>query len=173
MSDAKPLALSVSLPIDPATLSTAQQKVLNFRTRMVITNPRVAKAMRVVCAAAKPLAHLAERVRKSAETDALHLSLSFYFAYPKSMLDTRAKRAEACEGKPVTSARYGDLDNRAKAFIDALVQARWMPDDHYITELYLSKQYTLGRPCVLVLFAPSGGHDYEWIVVGNDGKVLK
>ena len=145
--------VSVILPIDPATLSTAQQKVMNFTTKRIITNPRVAKAMRVVSAFAKPYA---SDVRRAIDgSHGYRLSVCFSFAYPKSMLNTRAKRAAAIDGAPVLSARYGDLDNRAKAFIDALVKAGWMDDDHLIAEMWLRKEYTLRTPCICVLIAPA------------------
>lgn len=150
MSDAP--CLTATLHIDPATLSTAQQKVMNFHAKRIITNPRVAKAMRTVRSAATIYAKKAEEVAKATPSKEFSLSVRFLFAYPKSL--TKRQREEMYEGKPVTSARYGDLDNRGKAFVDALALAKWFPDDRFITTLTLTKRYTLRNPRIEVTFKP-------------------
>ena len=140
--------MNFTFEIDPSSLSTAQQKVMNFHTKSIITNPRVAKAMRIVKAEA--LKHTQEVLDMygDGEQPPVELYISFKFPYPKSL--TKRQREKCYEGEPVTSARYGDLDNRAKAFIDALVLARWIKDDRYISNLILAKVYTIGTPRISV-----------------------
>lgn len=45
--------MNATLLIDPARLSTVQQKLMSFKQRRVFTNPRVAAGMRLVEAAAR------------------------------------------------------------------------------------------------------------------------
>lgn len=136
--------MQFTLNIDPAELSSAQQKVVNFYTKQIITNPRVARGMKLVRNSVFPFAAKCAAVQTSVPHGALAVSVRFWFAYPMS--GTKAEKAARYEGEPVVSGRYGDCDNRAKAFIDALVQAGCFVDDRYISKLTISKRYTLGKP---------------------------
>lgn len=156
--------MKATLLIDPARLSTAQQKLISFRQRRVFTNPRVAAGMRLVEAAARPFAKQAQDIERNAPYGAVALSVAFYFRFPKT--GTKAQKAARRGGLPVVSAKWGDLDNRAKSFIDALVKARWFTDDHIITTLLLRKRYTLSQPRAEVEVLP----DISW-QLGED--VLK
>lgn len=133
----------VTFDIDPKTLSTAQQKVMSWRTRRIITNPKVARAMKIVKKAAEPYAQKARKAVSSPNAPR-RLVIKFTFQFPKEEL--KRKRKKYPEFYPATSLKCGDLDNRAKAFIDALVQAGWMPDDRFVTTLNLAKRYTYGMP---------------------------
>lgn len=134
------------LDIDPSILSSAQQKIINHKTKCVIVNPKVAKSMRIV---RKIASAYTLKVREGMPWLCPRiLSVRFLFPVPKSL--TKKERATYYEGKPVVSARYGDLDNREKAFTDALIEAGWMPDDRYVSKLILSKAYTLGKPRIEV-----------------------
>ena len=146
--------VSFRLNLDPSTLSTAQQKVIAFRQRRIIVNPRVARAMKTVRFAVTPFV---EETRTSvdrwlSEGRGIGLSITFLFSYPKG--GTKREKAARREGSPVLSAKWGDLDNRAKAFIDALVKAGMLPDDHLISNLSLRKRYTLSKPSILISFFP-------------------
>ena len=99
-----------TLLIDPSTLSSAQLKVLSFRLKRIITNPKVRKAMARVEAAFKPYAKLARQVQESAPFGAVALGVKYYFPFPKS--GTKKEKAARRGGQPVVSALYGDLDNR-------------------------------------------------------------
>ena len=145
-----------TLLIDPALLSTAQQRITSFKFHRIITNPRVAAGMKLVETAAKPYARQAAEIQRNSPFGAVALSVAFYFRFPKS--GTKAEKRARLGGQPVTSARYGDIDNRAKAFCDALVNARLFPDDRLITTLLLRKRYTLAQPRIEVEVLP----DISW-----------
>lgn len=131
----------VSLEIDPSVLSTAQQKIMNYKMKCIITNPKVKKAMRIVRNEA--MVHRS-KVRSVSYEDgkpiAVMLRAYFCFPFPKSL--TKREREKMYEGYPVVSAHYGDLDNRNKAFQDALVEAGWFEDDRYISHLDIRKVYS-------------------------------
>lgn len=148
--------MKFTLLIDPARLSTAQQRITSFRFHRIITNPVVARGMKLVETAAKPYARQAAEIQRNSPFGAVALSVAFYFRFPKS--GTKAEKRARLGGQPVTSAKWGDLDNRAKAFVDALVNARLFPDDHFITTLLLRKRYTLSQPRIEVEVMP----DISW-----------
>jgi len=144
--------MRIVLDIDPATLSTAQQKGM-FHGR-VFTNPKVAKSMRAVRNAMLPVARgIREQLDMTCgdySTLGIELTAIFYFAFPKS--GTKKEKALRREGQPVTSARYGDLDNRHKAFQDAIAKSGAIPDDHFVSHLDIRKCYTLAKPRIAVWF---------------------
>lgn len=149
-----------TLQIDPSTLSSAQLKVLSFRLKRIITNPKVRKAMARVEAAFKPYAKLARKVQEAAPFGAVALGVKYYFPFPKT--GTKKEKAARRGGQPVVSALYGDLDNRNKAVQDALVKAGAFPDDRFITTLLLRKRYTLSTPRIeIAVTADLGGYDNE------------
>lgn len=133
-----------TLDVDPARLSTAQQKGM-FKGR-VFTNPKVARGQRIVRDLALP--HRA-RLGDGFHGVPVFAKVSYLFAFPKG--GTKAEKAARYEGMPVVSGRYGDLDNRHKAVQDALFnQAGLLSDDVYISTLWLTKRYTFGKPRIEV-----------------------
>lgn len=66
-----------TLLIDPSTLSSAQLKIMSFRFKRIITNPKVRKAMLRVEAAFKPYAKLARKVQESAPFGAVALGVKY------------------------------------------------------------------------------------------------
>ncbi len=133
---------------------------MSFRFKRIITNPKVRKAMLRVEAAFKPYARLARAVQESAPFGAVALGVKYYFPFPKS--GTKKEKAARRGGQPCVSALYGDLDNRNKAFQDALVKAGAFPDDRYVSTLLLRKRYTLSTPRIEVaVVADKGGYDNE------------
>lgn len=152
--------MTIILDIDPATLSTAQQK--GMHNGKIFTNPRVAKSMRAVRVA---MSTHARAVRSYIDHGlvgnlwaGVKLQVCFWFAFPKT--GTKAERAQRFDGMPVTSGRYGDLDNRHKAFQDALVQSGALPDDRFVSILRLEKRYTMGRPRIWIDFSLDYGQGF-------------
>ena len=152
--------MTIILDIDPATLSTAQQK--GMHNGKIFTNPRVAKSMRAVRVAMSPHAPAVRSFIDHGLSEniwaGVRLQVCFWFAFPKT--GTKAERAQRFDGMPVTSGRYGDLDNRHKAFQDALVQSGAIPDDRFISILRLEKRYTMGRPRVWIDFSLDYGQGF-------------
>lgn len=151
--------LKVTLALDPALLSTAQQRLTLFLQRRIITNPRVARGMKLVQTLVKPFVAQIADVQRNSPTGAVKLGVIFYFAYPKT--GTKAEKAARREGAPVVSGQYGDLDNRQKGFQDALVKAGCFTDDRFISSLLLKKRYTLGSPRIEMLVAADIGDNAQ------------
>jgi len=149
-----------TLLIDPSTLSSAQMKVMNFRMRRIISNPKVVKGMKRIKAAFQQYVALAQAVQKSAPFGAVAVGIKYYFPFPQT--GTKREKAERFGGQPVVSARYGDVDNRAKATIDALRDVGAFTDDRFISTLLLRKRYTLSQPRIEIVIVPDhGGYDKE------------
>lgn len=127
----------MSLPIDPATLSTAQQKRFDPRSRRFFTSRKVAAGMRAVAALARPYA--AEVRRVVGDSGPVELGMAFCYPWPRS-----APRRGRADMEPM--AVGADCDNRAKAPIDALSAAGWWDDDRRIARLVLAKVRTVGDP---------------------------
>ena len=70
-------------------------------------------------------------------TDAVMLSLDFYFPWPKSKL----KNYPHYSGIPVI--KRPDLDNLIKAVMDSLTYCNYWEDDCQVTELTASKYYSM------------------------------
>lgn len=151
--------MQFTLNIDPAELSSAQLKVINFKTKRIITNPRVARGMKLVRNAVFPYAKRCAAIQASAPKGAVAVGVCFWFAYPAS--GTKKEKAARYAGEPVVSARWGDCDNRAKAFIDTLVQAGCFTDDRYISSLLIRKRYTFQNPRVEVLVVADKGDPFD------------
>lgn len=151
--------MKVILDIDPARLSTAQQKIIAFKAKRVITNPRVARGMRMVKTAMMVKARLVRRTLDEFMTvnpqAGISLRVAFKFEFPAT--GTKREKASRFEDQPVTSGRWGDLDNRQKSFQDALMKSGAIPDDHFISELLLRKRYTFGKPRIEIGFFLDGG----------------
>lgn len=154
--------MRIELPIDPATLSTAQQKGMHHGR--VFTNPKVARSMRIVQSAMKEHApavrrYIDEEMGYRPGRIGISLLVIFYFAFPKS--GTKWEKALRRDGQPCLSARYGDLDNRNKAFQDAIVKSGAIPDDHFVTMLWLKKRYTLEAPRIVMHIDPDYGETLD------------
>lgn len=145
--------LKVTLALDPALLSTAQQRITLFNQRRIITNPRVARGMKLVQTLVKPFVTLMANVQRNSPTEAVKLGVIFYFAYPKT--GTKAEKAARREGAPMT--RTPDCDNLVKSFQDALVKAGCFTEDKFISTLLVKKRRTLGSPRIEMLVAPDLG----------------
>lgn len=128
---------SCAFDIDPAAISTAQQKKISFRTRRVFTNKKVAAGMRAVALLART--HTSRVLAAVPFGSPVRLSATYLYAYPKG---TAKKRL--VDNAPMPQG--ADLDNRNKAVMDALTSAGWWPDDRYVTALDLRKRRTTGRP---------------------------
>lgn len=132
------------LPIDPATLSTAQQKKISFRSRRVFTNKRVAAGMKVIRRLAEQ--HTSRVLAAAPFGSSVAFSATYHYSYPKN-----TPRKRLVDGAPMPVG--ADLDNRNKAVMDALTQAGWWPDDRYVTDLHLRKRRTTGSPRIEISVA--------------------
>ena len=154
--------MKVTIEVDPACLSTAQQTIVAFKAKRIIKNPRVRRSQRIVRNA---MVVYARRVRRYLDAmmevnprAGLSVRTVFRFEFPAS--GTKREKATRYEGQPVISAKFGDCDNRFKATGDALMQCHAIPDDHFITELLIRKVYTFGKPRIdFGFFLHSGNPD--------------
>lgn len=145
--------LKVTLALDPAMLSTAQTRITLFNQRRIITNPRVARGMKLVQTLVKPFVEQMSSVQRNSPTEAVKLGVIFYFAYPKT--GTKAEKATRREGAPMT--RTPDCDNLVKSFQDALVKAGCFTEDKFISSLLVKKRRTLGSPRIELLVGQDMG----------------
>lgn len=149
--------MKFTLEINPASLSSAQLKIMSFKMRRIITNPKVRKGMDVVKKAVKPYVKEAREIFDNAAHHAVALEVVFWFPFPKS--GTKAEKAARVGGQPVVSALYGDADNRVKAFQDALKDAGCFADDRYVSTLVVRKRYTRSVPRIDVrIESDEGGY---------------
>lgn len=114
--------------VNPAALSTAQQKGVDFKRKRVFTKPQVRRSHQLIAAALGGIpSH--ELVKMSGP---VHLRM--YFVYP---LGSKPKRFA---GEP--KATRPDLDNLGKLVIDAIAKdGRFFADDAQIYRLTLEKWY--------------------------------
>ena len=131
------MGISVTINVSPATISTAQQKKISFKTRRVFTNKRVAAGMKVISLLARQ--HTARMTTACPHGTPITVEATFYYAYPKGTAKYRL-----VDDIPMPTG--ADLDNRWKAVGDALTQAGWWADDRAITTLVLRKRRTTGTP---------------------------
>ena len=138
------------IDIDPATLSTAQQKKVSFKQRRIFSNPKVVAAKSAVALLALPH-RKAVRDMFGGDTP-LRLEATYYYKFPSSF-----PKKQMAEGMPkITGA---DCDNINKAPQDALGTPKNGPcgrngaglwdDDRRISTLLVSKRYTLLRPRIV------------------------
>ena len=132
---------TVTLPIDPAALSTAQQKKVSFKSRRIFTNPRVAAGMKAVRLLALP--HRAAVCSEVPHGSPVRVEADFLYAYPKG-----TPAAHRIDRAPLPHG--ADLDNRFKAVGDALTKAGWWEDDRAITTLVLRKMRTTSSPRIIL-----------------------
>lgn len=136
------LAAIVEFSINPAELSTAQQKKISFRTRRVFTSARVARGIKTIKLLALPHKKAIQEVVPWGSP--IFLSIAFLHAYPAGT--PKSKRIDFA---PMPQG--ADNDNRIKAPQDALVQAGWFPDDRFITTTHITKRRTTGEPRIVVI----------------------
>ena len=154
--------MKVTIEVDPACLSTAQQTIVAFRSKRIIKNPRVKRSQRIVRDAmvvnSRKVRRYLDGMMMVNQRAGISLRVVFRFAFPSG--GTKREKATRYEGQPVVSAKWGDLDNRQKGAQDALMQCGCIPDDHFITELLLRKVYTFGKPRIdFGFFIHSGNQD--------------
>lgn len=129
------------IEIDPSTLSTAQQKQIDFRTRRVFTNKKVIRGMKIVTFIGKAMTHRIREVLPFGK--AVTVDAEFYYAYPKG-----TPKKDLIEKFPMPSG--ADCDNRWKSVGDALTQAGWWDDDRLITHLGIDKFRTIHEPRIVI-----------------------
>lgn len=119
---------NVWLHVNPAALSTAQQKGVDFIRKRVFTKPQVRRSHRLIAAALGGIpSH--DLVKMSGP-----VSLRMYFVYP---LGSKPKRYA---GEPKVTRP--DLDNLGKLVVDAIAaDGRFFDDDAQIYRLTLEKWY--------------------------------
>lgn len=137
-------AIKITLDINPAKLSTAQQKEIDFVHRRVFTKKRVAQGMRLVKTLARPFA--SSVVSLVPRGNPVFLSVAYFYAYPKN-----TPKYKLVEGIPMTVC--ADNDNRNKAPQDALVQAGFFPDDKFVSTTHITKRRTIYRPRIEIVIA--------------------
>ena len=154
--------MKVTIEVDPACLSTAQQTIVAFKAKRIIKNPKVRRSQRIIRDAmvihSRKVRRYIDSMMEVNPRAGISLREVFRFAFPAS--GTKREKATRYEGQPVISAKFGDCDNRAKGVNDALMQCHAIPDDHFITELLIRKVYTFGRPRIdFGFFLHSGNSD--------------
>lgn len=137
--------VSVVFPIDPAKLSTAQQKKFSWSQRRVFPNAKVARGKKAITALALPAAAEVQAIVPRGTP--VRMTMTFYFGYPKG---TAKKRLV----DDVPQPQHGDADNRGKAPVDALTAAGWWPDDRFVTAMTFRKRLTTGHPRIVVDVEP-------------------
>ena len=140
LSDGR-VEVEVTIPLDPANLSTAQQKLISWKQHRVFTNAKVSRGMRNTTLLARPFRRIITDVVPWGTP--VHLTMTFYFAYPKN-----TPKKILIDDAP--QPQRGDCDNRAKAEIDALTHAGWWEDDRYCTTEVLRKRLTTGEPRIVI-----------------------
>lgn len=136
------------LYVNPAELSTAQQKGVDFKRRRVYTKPQVRRSQQLVMAALSGL-HLSEIEKMSGP-----VWLTIRFVYP---LGTKPKRYA---GEPKVTRP--DLDNLGKVVIDAIAaDGRFFDDDAQIARLSLEKGYggADGEYCIWISWGKWSCHE--------------
>lgn len=136
------------MPVDPSTIGTAQQKRFDPRTRRFFTDKKVAAGMKVISLFAKSAAQKRGAVIPK-HGKPVALSISFFFAIPKTRLESRSGEPIPTEGDPCTARWAGDCDNRAKSVVDALTLAGFWYDDQFVTRLEVEKRWTLKAPRIV------------------------
>jgi len=144
-----------TIPIDPATLCTAQQKKIAWKQKVVFANPKVVRSMKTIAAAVAKYQPQARAIFDAAPGHALAVGLKFWFAYPST--GTKAEKAARRAGFPITKRWSGDCDNRAKSVLDALTLAKFWEDDQFVTTLLVRKRYTLYQPRIDFAILPDTG----------------
>ena len=141
--------VAFNIESDPATHSTAQMKKYGFRNGKIrtFTNAKVARAMRIITFLARAQLRKVPRGTLPPFGTPIRLDLTFHYAIPA----TRRKGRNAYrEGEGATAHWTADCDNRAKAVIDALVNAGICENDKDITALFIRKRWIVTNPHIHV-----------------------
>lgn len=136
----------MTLHVDPASLSTAQQKRFDPRTRRFFRSGKVARGMAEVARLARAGTAAVRAALDGAE--AVELGMAFLYAWPRS-----APKSARSDCAPMATG--ADCDNRAKAPVDALADAGWWGDDRVISRLVVAKMRTTGEPRIVVAVRPA------------------
>ena len=155
----------LSIPIDPATVPTAQQKGVRivhgkpmFYTRKPLRD-FMAKVKKCVAAYITANANTGQIVRYADDTP-LAVRIAFYFNYPKSTPKCRQHKISWKTTRP-------DVDNQEKAVMDCLadesaiskhkrvvIRRGFFADDSQVANHVIRKYYTTGNAGIVVTIAP-------------------
>lgn len=135
--------LYISLPIDPSTISTAQQKKFDPRTRRFFQNKKVLNGMKIITLLARHKTKQVQEFLSLTHEDSVSVTMYFLYSYPKG-----TAKKNRIDLRFINNG--ADCDNRAKAPIDALGKAEWWPDDRVISSLHLHKLRTTKSPCIVI-----------------------
>ena len=136
------------LQVDPAALSTAQQKGVDFYRRRVYTKATVRKSHQLLLVAMLHEARLHFIKPYCGPVTAWRVCVEYIYR-PRTL-----RRKDF--GAPKTTRP--DLDNLTKSVLDALTESGLaFSDDAQVAALEMSKRYAWGfdsAPCIRLTFAP-------------------
>ena len=136
------------LQVDPAALSTAQQKGVDFYRRRVYTKAAVRKSHQLLLSAMLQEARLLGVQKYCGPATAWRVCVEYIYR-PRTL-----RRKDF--GAPKTTRP--DLDNLTKSVLDALTESGLaFYDDSQVAALEMSKRYACGfdsAPCIRLSFAP-------------------
>ena len=136
------------LQVDPAALSTAQQKGVDFYRRRVYTKPTVRKSHKLLLAEMLQEARLLGITPYCGPATAWRVCVEYIYR-PRTL-----RRKDF--GAPKTTRP--DLDNLTKSVLDALTESGLaFSDDAQVAALEMSKRYACGfdsAPCIRLTFGP-------------------
>ena len=136
------------LQVDPAALSTAQQKGVDFYRRRVYTKATVRKSHKLLLDAMLQEARLLGVEKYCGPATAWRVCVEYIYK-PRTL-----RRKDF--GAPKTTRP--DLDNLTKSVLDALTESGLaFYDDSQVAALEMSKRYAWGfdsAPCIRLTFGP-------------------
>lgn len=136
------------LQVDPATLSTAQQKGVDFYRRRVYTKAPVRKSHKLLLTEMLQEARLLGVEKYCGPITAWRVCVEYIYR-------PRTLRRKDFGAPKVTRP---DLDNLTKSVLDALTESGLaFSDDSQVSALEMSKRYALGfgsEPCIRLTFGP-------------------
>ncbi len=136
------------LQVDPAALSTAQQKGVDFYRRRVYTKATVRKSHQLLLAEMLQEARLLGVEKYCGPATAWRVCVEYIYR-------PRTLRRKDFGAPKVTRP---DLDNLTKSVLDALTESGLaFSDDSQVAALEMSKRYAWGfdsEPCIRLTFGP-------------------
>ena len=103
--------MKVTIEVDPACLSTAQQTIVAFKAKRIIKNPRVRRSQRIIRDAmvihSRKVRRYLDAMMEVNQRAGLSVRTAFRFEFPAS--GTKREKATRYEGQPVISAKWGGL----------------------------------------------------------------
>ena len=136
------------LQVDPAALSTAQQKGVDFYRRRVYTKAPVRKSHQLLLVAMLQEARLLGITPYCGPATAWRVCVEYIYR-------PRTLRRKDFGAPKVTRP---DLDNLTKSVLDALTESGLaFSDDSQVAALEMSKRYAWGfdsEPCIRLTFGP-------------------